>query len=446
MQTSRDDPPWCPGCEAALIVDSEQALAVRLALIAQARHSILAQYYSWEEDVSGNLLSGALLAAARRGIRIRLLVDDLYSGSNRYLESLTAEPNIRVQIFNPFWLRLARPWGWPLELLFSFRRLNHRMHNKLLVVDDDAAVVGGRNIGDSYLGLSRELSFVDLDIVLRGSICGELARDFMTYWRSRWSHPLHRLGWFCLPDDIATANNAFLLSLTEPEVAALFGVAADLLADRLPPLRWHSVSCRAVIDPPGKGARLRWHPSRAGRAMLIELAGLQQQLDIVTPYLVPTRHLYRVLRRLTRKGVRCSVLTNSLASTDMPLAYAGFRQRRRRLLQTGIKMYEQRPTGGTCLHAKLAILDRQRVLIGSLNLDPRSFYLNTEITLLIDSAALAQEIETWLSERQSAESAWVVAEQWGMTTWSGQHPEPETTVWRRCWAWLASWLPVHHLL
>lgn len=129
--------------QASLVVSGQDALALRLALIREARYSIMAQYYSWAEDVSGKLLLGALIAAARRGVKVRILVDDLYSGSNRYLESLAAEPNIQVRVFNPFWLRWGRPWGWALEILLSFRRLNHRMHNKLLVVDGDWAMVGG---------------------------------------------------------------------------------------------------------------------------------------------------------------------------------------------------------------------------------------------------------------------------------------------------------------
>lgn len=297
-------PPLATGvaAQAALVTDGEQALALRLALIREARYSILAQYYSWEEDVSGKLLLGALLEAAHRGVKVRILVDDLYSGSNRYLESLAVEPNIRVRVFNPFWIRLGRPWFWLLEILFSFRRLNHRMHNKLLVVDDDWAMVGGRNIGDAYLGLPADHQFVDLDVLLRGAVCTDLARGFLSYWRGRWSHVCHRLGWFGIPEPMAIANNAFLLALTEPEVARLFGVAETHFNGCLRSLSWHTVRAQVVVDSPDKGLQLRRHPSAATRALLDQLGEVTTSLRIVSPYLVPTRPFYQRVRRLLQIG------------------------------------------------------------------------------------------------------------------------------------------------
>ena len=435
-----------PQDSAALVVDGQQALALRLALIRSARHSLVAQYYSWEEDLSGKLLLGALIEAARRGVKVRLLVDDLYSGHNRYLESLAAEPNIKVRIFNPFWLRLGRPWLWPLEIVLSFRRLNHRMHNKLLVVDDNWAMVGGRNIGDGYFALpGAEHHFVDLDLLLQGPVCGELVKGFIAYWRGRWSHVGHRLSWFRVPTAIAEQNNDFLLALLEPEVAELFGLGAHLFEACMGQLHWHPVRTRVVMDPPGKGLKLRWHPSAATRSLLSCMKGLHHSLQIVTPYLVPTRPLYRALRRLKRQGVAITVVTNSLASTDMALAYAGYCHRQKRLLQQGA-VHELKPQGVRALHAKVALLDERAVLVGSLNLDPRSFYLNTEIALLLEGEALAGEVGHWLASLCSQSQSWPLTLQQGVVQWGEASAPPATSVWRRCWVWLAGCLPVHHLL
>jgi putative cardiolipin synthase len=200
------------------------------------------------------------------------------------------------------------------------------------------------------------------------------------------------------------------------------------------------------MDAPGKGARLRRQPTAAGRALLAQLDGLQQSLDIVTPYLVPTRHFYRTLRRMIRRGCSARVLTNSLAATDMPLAYAGFRSRCARLLKTGLSLFELRPDAGRCLHAKLALFDRRSLLVGSLNLDPRSFYLNTEIALLLEGASLVAEVEAWLEQQLIAQQAWAVTLGEEGISWAGSAIEPETSAWRRALIRLAGWLPVHHLL
>ena len=435
------------GNQAALVVAGQQALALRLALIRAARHSLVAQYYSWEEDTSGKLLLGALIEAARRGVKVRLLVDDLYSGHHRYLESLAAEPNIRVRIFNPFWLRIGRPWLWPLEIALSFRRLNHRMHNKLLVVDDGWAMVGGRNIGDGYFGLpGAPHHFVDADLVIQGPICADLVKGFLSYWRGRWSHVGHHLSWFRIPTTIAENNNEFLLTLLEPEVALLFGLGQHLFDEALHGLQWHPVTARMVVDPPLKGLRLRWHPSAATRALLAQMTRIGHSLQVVTPYLVPTRPLYRTLRRLARKGIAVTLLTNSLASTDMPLAYAGYWQRQKRLLRAGLGVHELKPDAQRTLHAKVAIFDEQTVLVGSLNLDPRSFYLNTEIALLLQGESLAHAMSDWLCGLLAEPQSWPLALREDETQWPEGNRPPQTSRWRRFWVRLAGWLPVHHLL
>lgn len=164
--------------EFALIDQPELALKLRCQLIRGARSRIQAQYYSWEEDSSGKLLLAELLHAARRGVRVQLLIDDLYAGDNRFLEMVAHQPGIEVRLFNPFWLRGWRPLTLLLEGLLSFRRINHRMHNKLLLVDGSQAVIGGRNIGDRYFGLGGAPQFVDLDLACRGPLCQQAEQGF----------------------------------------------------------------------------------------------------------------------------------------------------------------------------------------------------------------------------------------------------------------------------
>lgn len=420
---------------------------MRLALIAAARQRILLQTYSWETDRSGKLLMGALLAAARRGVRVYLLVDDFYAGRNRYLAGLAREPGISVRLFNPFWLRLARPWSWPLELLCRFRHLNQRMHNKLLVVDDHWALVGGRNLGDGYFGLPAACEFVDLELMLRGDVCRSLARGFLRYWHSRWSQPLHRLAWLALPADLAVAQNAFLLTFNEPVVADCFGLPASLHDGCWRGLRWHRVRARVVMDAPAKAAGGSARPGAAADSLLQALPGVQHSLEMVTPYLVPTRHLYRAWHRLARRGVQLRLLTNTLATTDMPLAYAGWRVRRPRLQALGAVLHELRPHGVRCLHAKLAVLDGHQVLMGSLNLDPRSLYLNTELAVLVEGEGLLADLRDWLAHWQAPAQSDAPASIHPAAATAEPPVSPSSTSWwMRLLVQLAGRLPIHHLL
>ena len=181
------------------------------------------------------------------GVRVRLLIDDLHAGEHRYLESLAAETGIELRMFNPFWLRLGRKYlGW-LEILYSFRRLNHRMHNKLLVVDAEWAILGGRNIGDAYFDLDPQRQFIDMDVLCRGAICPLLARGFLSYWRSRWSHHWHRLHWVRPAARQLQALQVALLQFGDsrmgPSGCGRFQPEA---------LEWFAVQAQLLLDPPGK--------------------------------------------------------------------------------------------------------------------------------------------------------------------------------------------------
>ncbi|MGK8175440.1 phospholipase D family protein [Aeromonas dhakensis] len=413
--------------EFALIDQPELALKLRCQLIRGARSRIQAQYYSWEEDSSGKLLLSELLHAAKRGVRVQLLIDDLYAGDNRFLEMVAHQPGIEVRLFNPFWLRGWRPLTLLLEGLLSFRRINHRMHNKLLLVDGSQAVIGGRNIGDRYFGLGSAPQFVDLDLACRGPLCQRVEQGFDQFWRSRWSHPIRRLLRRPLQRAEVQVVNDFLLTLNEPQIAAVYDLPASLFDPEPIPLRWHAGRAEVWFDRPGKGLVSR--PTTA-RLLWRKLADNQGTLRLVTPYLILTRGLRRRLRQQRQAGVTIDILTNSLASTDVPLVYGAYRRHRPWLIRQGIALSELEGTS-LSLHAKLILVGEEEALLGSFNLDPRSLLLNTELVLHLACPALCAELQQWLAIWQQRSSHSMAA--------------PPSTL-RRLLARVSDWLPLQRWL
>ncbi|MDH0345286.1 phospholipase D family protein [Aeromonas dhakensis] len=413
--------------EFALIDQPELALKLRCQLIRGARSRIQAQYYSWEEDSSGKLLLSELLHAAKRGVRVQLLIDDLYAGDNRFLEMVAHQPGIEVRLFNPFWLRGWRPLTLLLEGLLSFRRINHRMHNKLLLVDGSQAVIGGRNIGDRYFGLGGAPQFVDLDLACRGPLCQRVEQGFDQFWRSRWSHPIRRLLRRPLQRAEVQVVNDFLLTLNEPQIAAVYDLPASLFDPEPIPLRWHAGRAEVWFDRPGKGLVSR--PTTA-RLLWRKLADNQGTLRLVTPYLILTRGLRRRLRQQRQAGVTIGILTNSLASTDVPLVYGAYRRHRPWLIRQGIALSELEGTS-LSLHAKLILVGEEEALLGSFNLDPRSLLLNTELVLHLACPALCAELQQWLAIWLQRSSHSVAA--------------PPSTL-RRLLARVSDWLPLQRWL
>ncbi|MFQ2359202.1 phospholipase D family protein [Aeromonas dhakensis] len=413
--------------EFALIDQPELALKLRCQLIRGARSRIQAQYYSWEEDSSGKLLLSELLHAAKRGVRVQLLIDDLYAGDNRFLEMVAHQPGIEVRLFNPFWLRGWRPLTLLLEGLLSFRRINHRMHNKLLLVDGSQAVIGGRNIGDRYFGLGGAPQFVDLDLACRGPLCQRVEQGFDQFWRSRWSHPIRRLLRRPLQRAEVQVVNDFLLTLSEPQIAAVYDLPASLFDPEPIPLRWHAGRAEVWFDRPGKGLISR--PTTA-RLLWRKLADNQGTLRLVTPYLILTRGLRRRLRQQRQAGVTIDILTNSLASTDVPLVYGAYRRHRPWLIRQGIALSELE-VASLSLHAKLILVGEEEALLGSFNLDPRSLLLNTELVLHLACPALCAELQQWLTTWQQRSSHSVAA-------------SPSTL--RRLLARVSDWLPLQRWL
>jgi putative cardiolipin synthase len=403
-----------------LVSSGAEALQLRLLLIEQATQSIDLQVYQFKTDATGRALMRALRDAARRGVRVRLLLDDLYTaGDDGLWLGLIATPGIELRLFNPFLAGRDSHPGRLFESAFGPVRMHRRMHNKLLVADGALALAGGRNIADAYFLPAQQGSFVDIDVLVAGALLPQISLAFDLYWNSDYSHDLRSV-----VDRPPPAVP--VLELDDPCVsAACAAVTQARLADtglraafeqrRLP---MHIAEASVAYDSPSKidndgvaldiamlatsGAQVRLLVAHAMRQA-------QHELTIVSPYLIPGPAGVAGLKTLRQRGVQVTMLTNSLAATDEPMVHLGYRKYRAALLREGIALYEWSPArggrvlrelfaGGTVLrlHAKAALIDRRLVYLGSMNFDPRSRDLNTEFGLLIRSPALAEEVQALL--------------------------------------------------
>ena len=448
--------------------DGRDAFAARALLADVAERTIDLQYYIWRNDTSGTLLFAAVCRAADRGVRVRLLLDDNNTmGLDPFLGALATHPNIEVRLFNPFRLRRYRP----LEYLTDFARLNRRMHNKSYVVDGQVAIVGGRNIGDEYFDANQAMSFVDLDVMAVGPVVSDVDQDFERYWQSKSARSvesiLGRSRAASVREVIAAAEKVLAQPAAVAYMNALRSCAFvhDLLEGSVE-YRWGTA--RLVSDDPAKGLG-KQRPRGTMLERLLDTLNLpKQQVQLISPYLVPTRTGERALAQLSRDGVRVAILTNALEATDVPIVHAGYAKRRRKMLKAGVVLYElmresrvrsrrdRRLTGssGSSLHAKTFSVDCARVFVGSFNLDPRSASLNTEMGLVIESPALAAQIAAAFQDEIPARSYQVSLNEAGKLQWVEQHEggpivhttEPGTTWWKRAMVRLLALLPIDWLL
>ena len=448
-----------------LLDDPHNAFVARAALIQSAQKTLDIQYYIWKNDISGKLMIQMLRQAAQRGVRVRLLLDDNNTpGLDNLLALLNQEPNIEVRLFNPFANRNFRALGY----LTDFPRLNRRMHNKTLTADNQATILGGRNIGDEYFNVTTDTGFADLDILAVGPLVGEVSTDFDRYWASGSSYPFE---WIVLQADAAKGlqeleqgqsdNQAVLASYRrELQNSDLF---SDIRANRIP---WIRAPAHLISDDPAKGLARDKNKPDIISLMNEALQSPQHEVYIVSPYFVPTEQGLRALSLLSQRGVRITVLTNSLQATDVAAVHSGYARYRRDLLKSGIKLYELKATqavpkvkdrgltgsSATSLHAKTFVVDRERVFIGSLNLDPRSARLNTEMGVVIESVPLATAMQTSLEETVPQYAYAVTLDQQQRLQWqdpesgSLSRKEPQAGFWKRVAAKLLSFLPIEGLL
>jgi cardiolipin synthase C len=407
-----------------LVWEPREALEWRLAMIDAAESTLDLQYFIWEGR-SGKLLLLRLLEAADRGVRVRLLIDDIYiTGQDALLRAVDSHSGIEVRVFNPFQLRIGTGLWVPqaLEFIVDGARLTHRMHNKLMVTDQAIALLGGRNIGDEYFGLSRRADFFDLDIALRGAVVGELTAGFEAYWNSRWVYPLDQL--------IDLLPSPKRLETLQRRMRRALGRRPDFQA-LLAPVDWQAVldnlqhghvieHAQVLIDRPELG----WFVSPDTIVEPLAAVGraVEREVLLVSPYVVLTGGMRSLLEDYARRGVEVALLTNSLGSTDVTFAHALYERDRHALLTTGVQLHEFRadaelpgparvakPAHRHVLHGKFFVLDREQVYVGSLNLDARSLRKNTELGVVLQSPTLATELRALFDALRDPQAAWRVS-------------------------------------
>ncbi len=391
------------------------SLDARIELARRAQRTLDVQYYVLANDGAGGLLLRTLKEAALRGVRVRLLVDDLYTvDTDQMLLALTATPNVEVRLFNPFCCARGSLAGRFAASAFDVQRLNHRMHNKLFIADGVMAVAGGRNIADEYFTLNSAQNFIDMDALVVGKVIRELEVIFDLYWNSEEVYPIAAIvqpyaGKTAMDSDFDARVGMGVpppkVVLPPADVLGYGPIGEEFDAGQVGFL-WGQAA--AVADPP---AKLRYMTADEAFSTSVTAHFWQQLLraenDVVltSPYMVPGERGMEGFAQLRDWGVNVTLLTNSLAANDEPLVHSGYARYRKRLLELGIDLYELSPERTTRnkrlgvfgsslgrLHAKTAVVDKRRVFIGSVNLDPRSATQNTELGISVDSPQLAREM------------------------------------------------------
>lgn len=449
------------------LIDGRDAFAARMMMADAADQTLDVQYYIWRNDSTGLLLLEALRAAAERGVRVRLLLDDNNNPAlDPALAALDAHPRAEVRLFNPFAFRHARVLGF----LTDFKRLNRRMHNKSFTADGQATIVGGRNVGNEYYDAADDVLFADLDVLAVGAVVADVERDFDRYWNSRSAYPAQLL--LARPGPDAALELAARQRRLAADPQALNYMRAmrgsdfvRQLMQRTLPLEWVKVTL--VSDDPDKV--LGASPEAGVAYQLPPMFGEPaRQVDLVSPYFVPGLNWSARFGLLARNGIQVRILTNSLEATDVPAVHAGYARWRKMLLADGVRLLELKRTwpqsteqrralggsSGSSLHAKTFAVDQQRMFVGSFNFDPRSADLNTEMGFVIDSPALAARMSQVLDTRIMERAYDVRLAADGSLEWHEQREkgtivhttEPGTSWWQRGTVRFMSLLPIEWML
>ena len=444
-------------CGVYRLDSGRDALGIRLGLIDRAERSVDIQSYLIRDDVSGNLVGLRLAAAAERGVRIRLLMDDALTHEiDAGLLSLDDHENIEVRVFNPFPRRRSRL----ISFIANFNILNRRMHNKSFTVDNQVTIVGGRNLADEYFRSGGATEFIDEDLLAIGPVVNDVSDGFDEYWNSPEAIPVNVFDALVPHGSIHESTEEGRRYVEQHGGGTFFQsvddiLARDILEGRLPLV---AADAAVVMDYPDKVRLLRPRPASITSIFLQQMvSAATTEVIVISPYFVPEKQGVEFLAGLVSRGVRVIVISNSLASTNHSSVHAVYARYRKPLLEQGVELYELRPhvdstdTKTTLtLHSKIAAVDRTKLFVGSFNLDPRSLYLNTEMGLVVDSTELAGEMS-----RNILDSLPEIAYrlelspkrrlQWRLRTGSGDEvitTEPQTTWWRRFKTRLMSFLPI----
>jgi putative cardiolipin synthase len=450
-----------------LLYDGIDALAVRLLIADRAEKTIDAQYYLITNDTIGYVFIGSLLLAADRGVRVRLLLDDIQTaGYDTGMAALDSHPNFEVRIFNPFAGRKSRIG----DGLTSFSRVNRRMHNKSFTIDNQITLIGGRNIADEYYGAHGAVNFGDVDVLAIGPVVRDVSNMFDMYWNHEAAAPVPAFA--DMPDDpdaalvqLRARIESELQAVNKTEYAEAIGADFQKYEDStLDIFTW--AEFELVYDSPDKvdkkkavEGEIQTITSRLAAAVDRAATGL----IVISPYFVPGRDGVDYFRSLRDRGIDVTIITNSLAATNHSIVHSGYAPSRKALLEMGVKIHEFRFTGGlegierggsgselATLHTKAFVVDCRDLFVGSFNWDPRSIDINTELGVIIESPELAGEACALIAQALDEKSYEVVLNERGQLRWidrSGPEPtildkEPDTSFWTRFSVGLMKALPI----
>jgi cardiolipin synthase C len=427
-----------------LLTSGEEALADLIALADHAERTLDIQYYIIHQDDSARILLHHLRLAADRGVRVRVLVDDLNTaGEDRRFLHLGEHANLEVRVFNPFPGGRFATWTRFVASATDIRRINHRMHNKLFVADNALAITGGRNIGDEYFTRDPRSNFIDLDVIAAGAIVPELSASFDAFWNSKYAYPIASVA------SAVDAEPASSVPIAESGPAAASNWLAAELESGSVQLTW--VPATVLADRPAKIASETSPEEEETIANNLSalMLSAKQELLVISPYFVPGKEGVQMFTKLVDQGVHIRILTNSLASTDSPLVHTGYARYRVGLLKLGIELSEVRPKLGqkrvrfhpfrssnASLHAKALVIDQRTVFIGSMNMDARSAHTNSELGLVMRSGEIARQVTSLLDDisadgsyklqlvDHSNKIEWSSGETGSEKTW---YTDPETT-------------------
>jgi putative cardiolipin synthase len=445
-----------------LLDDGPSALDWRLLTIDAATESIDMQTFLWSFDTAGSMVLTHLMAAAERGVRVRLLVDDTFLASeDRLLLALEAHPNIEYRVFNPFKRRADGLVTRQILNLGEFGRLDHRMHNKALVTDNRIAIVGGRNIADEYFGLHDSANFRDLELLVGGEIVAEISAAFDLYWNDRWSFPIETLSH--LEPSYADLDEA--TGIKEPDIRIHNEPTADLLSRRWEAQLRNALPGRPTLfvdEPPAERPDAAAdQPIQLANELVALFDGATEEILILSAYLIPSPDLEATIERAVRRGVEVRILTNSISSNNHLAAHSAYRNHIRQLLSGGAELHEVRVDArdryvymfppadrkSLALHAKALVIDHDKVFIGSANLDPRSLRINTEMGLLVESEALNARVRMAFEPDFAEANAWRLRiDERGEVVWVAEGvvltSQPADSFMQRIEDWFLAHLPL----